>query len=63
MQEDHSLTFTINSDLYSDLQRAAQEAQCSINRFASECVESVLAERRLQKLPPPPSADWENFRA
>lgn len=51
MQQGYSLTFTINPELYSDLQQAAMEAQCGIARFAAECVESILAERRLAKLP------------
>jgi len=57
MQEGYSLTLTVNPELYSDLQQAATVAECGIERFASECVESVLAERRLAKLPPSEDSD------
>jgi hypothetical protein len=44
------LTFTLSQTLFSELVDACKESQCSPRQFAGECVEAILAERRLPRV-------------
>lgn len=46
------LTFTLSQALFSELEEACKESRCSPRQFAGECVEAILASRRLPKVPP-----------
>jgi hypothetical protein len=45
------LSFVLEDALASELEHAAKNCQLSPKAFASECVESVLASRRLPAVP------------
>jgi hypothetical protein len=49
------VTLTLNDTMWSELLDASRESRCpSPVLFASECVESVLASRRLPRVEPSP---------
>jgi hypothetical protein len=48
------LDLDLPGPLHAELQEAAKEAQCNPEVFAGECVQSILASRRLPRLRPAP---------
>jgi hypothetical protein len=48
------LDLNLPGPLHAELQEAAKEAQCNPEVFAGECVQSILASRRLPRLRPAP---------
>lgn len=43
----NEIKLLLSEEMYGELQKAAVACGCEINAFAIECVESVLASRRL----------------
>ena len=57
-----NVMLSVNDVLLNDLVREADGRAIPLQRLVTEIVECYVADQRLAKFPPPPSADWKNFR-